>query len=95
MMIVRIMAEGQFEIDDEQLGRLNVLDRSVEAAIEQGDEPEFCSALEALLKAVRQEGRPVPDDALVDSDLILPPADASLEEVRGLLGDEGLIPDPI
>jgi hypothetical protein len=37
----------------------------------------------------------VPDDALVDSDLILPPSDASLEEVRGLLGDEGLIPDPV
>ena len=28
----------------------------------------------------------------MDSDLILPPADATLEEVRDLLSDDGLIP---
>jgi len=94
-MIVRIMAEGQFDLDDGELEPLNSLDRSLEAAIEQGDEQQFRSALDDLLEAVRRQGRRLPDDALLDSDLILPPADASLEEVRGLLGDEGLIPDPI
>jgi hypothetical protein len=36
----------------------------------------------------------LPDDTLHDSDLILPPADATLDEVRALLADtdEGLIP---
>lgn len=94
-MIVRIMGEGQFDIDDGQLESLNALDAAVEASVESGDEAQFRSALDALLQAVRSQAQPVPDDALVDSDLILPPADASLEEVRGLLGDEGLIPDPI
>jgi hypothetical protein len=46
----------------------------------------------ALLDAVRSAGTPLPADTLKDSDLILPPADATLEEVRDLLTDEGLIP---
>jgi hypothetical protein len=32
------------------------------------------------------------DDTLQDSDLILPPSDATLDEVRQLLADDGLIP---
>ena len=94
-MIVRIMAEGQFELADSEVDRLNELDTEVESAVESGDEQQFRSALDALLAAVRQQGEPVPDDTLVDSDLILPRADATLDEVRALLGDEGLIPDPI
>ena len=42
--------------------------------------------------AIRTAGHALPDDSLLDSDLMLPPADATLEEVRELLGDEGLIP---
>jgi len=47
----------------------------------------------ALLHAVRTEGTRLEDDSLEDSDLILPPSDATMEEVRALLGDEGLVPD--
>ena len=37
----------------------------------------------------------MPDDELLDSDLILPAADATLEEVQELLSgsDEGLVPN--
>jgi hypothetical protein len=45
-----------------------------------------------LLTAVREEGRPVADDVLVVSDLVLPHDGASLSDVRAMLGDEGLIP---
>jgi len=91
-MIVRILSEGQFEVTEEQIGRLNELDDAVEAAVESGDEETFRSSLEALLSAVRSGGSPLADESLEDSDLILPPADATLEEVRELLADDGLIP---
>jgi hypothetical protein len=91
-MIVRILGEGQLEVTDEQVGRLNELDDAVEAAVEAGDEDAFRSSLEALLSAVRSAGSPLADESLEDSDLILPPADATLEEVRELLADDGLIP---
>ena len=91
-MIVRILGEGQWDVADERLDELNRLDAEVEAAVEKGDEVTFSNALNALLNDVRTAGSPLPDDALHDSDLILPPADATIEEVRELLEDDGLIP---
>jgi len=93
-MIVRILNEGQWEVGEEKLDRLNELDAEVEAAVEAGDEDRFAPALHALLDAVRTDGVRLPDDTLHDSDLILPPADATLDEVRALLteSDEGLVP---
>jgi hypothetical protein len=93
-MIVRILNEGQWEVGEEKVDRLNELDAEVEAAVDAGDEDRFTPALHALLDAVRLDGVHLPDDTLHDSDLILPPADATLDEVRALLADtdEGLIP---
>ncbi|MFA1542014.1 PspA-associated protein PspAA [Actinomadura monticuli] len=92
-MIVRLMGEGQLEVADEDLSSLNALDSELESAIESGDETAFRTALNALLENVRKVGRPLPADSLEPSGLILPPADAHIDEVRSMLGDEGLIPD--
>jgi PspA-Associated protein len=91
-MIVRILGEGQWDVAEDRLDELNRLDAEVEAAVEKGDQVTFSNALNALLNDVRTAGSPLPDDALQDSDLILPPADATIEEVRELLEDDGLIP---
>ena len=91
-MIVRILTEGQIEVADDRVQELNSLDAAVEQAVEAGDHAAFADALAALLEGVRSSGSPLPADVLHDSDLILPPADATLEEVREMLGDEGLIP---
>ncbi|HSE09968.1 MAG TPA: hypothetical protein VLB29_14985 [Nocardioidaceae bacterium] len=91
-MIVRILGEGQWEVSDEHLVELNKLDEAVEKAVESGDQVTFSQSFSALLDSVRTEGTHLPDETLHDSDLILPPSDASLEEVRELLEDEGLIP---
>ena len=90
-MIVRILGEGQWNIAD-HLTELNRLDDAVEKAVENGDQDTFSATLRALLQAVRDTGSPLADDALEESDLILPPDDATLEEVRALLNDDGLIP---
>lgn len=92
-MIVRIMGEGQLNVGESDLGALNKLDSELETAIESGDEEKFRSALHALLEQVRAVGTPLPPEDLAPSELILPPADATMNEVRAMLGDEGLIPD--
>lgn len=92
-MIVRIMGEGQWELDEAHLSTLNALDAAVERAVDAGDVTAFADGFAQLLDGVRSQGSRVPDDALLDSDLILPPADATLEEVRAMLTDEGLVPD--
>jgi hypothetical protein len=92
-VIIRILGEGQWDVSEDVLEAMNALDDSVEKAVQAGDQATFASSLTALLDAVRQQGTRLEDDSLEDSDLILPPSDASLEEVRALLTDEGLVPD--
>ena len=91
-MIIRILGEGQYDVSDEALDRLNELDSAVETAVESGDEERFGTALAALLDGVRTVGVAHALDSLDESDLILPPADATIDEVRQLLNDDGLIP---
>ena len=91
-MIVRILGEGQLDVDDGRLDELNRLDDELQTSMEQGDETDFHSRLGALLDAVRKGSSPVSDDHLAPSELILPHEDATLDEVRELLGNDGLIP---
>ncbi|MGW2571182.1 PspA-associated protein PspAA [Streptomyces sp. NPDC001537] len=91
-MIVRIMGEGQVRVADSHLTELNKLDDVLLQEMENGDGPGFRRTLEALLAKVRELGEPLPDDSLEPSELILPSQDATLEEVRDLLRDDGLIP---
>jgi hypothetical protein len=91
-VIVRILGEGQLIVDDSALSELNELDSRLEAAVERNDEAAFTAALAALLGRVRELGTPADLDALEPSGLILPQADATMEDVRQLLADDGLIP---
>ena len=91
-MIVRISGEGQFSVDDAATADLNRLDSELEAAVDRNDEAAFTAALHGLLDEVRAQGSPLPADTLEASDLILPPEDASMDEVREMLTEEGLIP---
>lgn len=88
------MGEGQLDVPESALAALDALDAEVEAAVDAGDEAVFGAALGRLLARVREAGAPVPDDALVASELVLPPADATLAEVRHLFDDgrDGLVP---
>ncbi|MFD0314465.1 PspA-associated protein PspAA [Streptomyces flavalbus] len=92
-MIVRIMGEGQVELADSHFTELNKLDDELLAEMQSGDEEGFRRTLGALLEAVRRMGTPLPDDSLEPSELILPSPDASLEDVREMLSDDGLIPE--
>ncbi len=91
-MIVRILGEGQFRVDDAATAELNRLDADLETAVNHNDEAAFNAALTGLLAQVRGHGSPLPTDSLDESDLILPHQDSSMDEVRKLLTEDGLIP---
>jgi hypothetical protein len=91
-VIVRILGEGQLNVPEGELDSLNALDDELQSAVEGDDDERFTQALVALLARVREVGNPLPVEEIVPSDLVLPSPDASLAEVRALLGDEGLIP---
>jgi hypothetical protein len=91
-MIVRILGQGQLAIDPSARDELNALDAKVEAAVNASNEEAFRTAFCALLVRIRELGKPLDDAALEPSDLILPDEDATIEDVRKLLSDDGLIP---
>ncbi|MER3419918.1 MAG: hypothetical protein C4290_05035 [Chloroflexota bacterium] len=91
-MIVRIMTEGQFELDGDALDALNKIDNEIVQAVAANDEPRFAALMRQMHDLVVQRGRRVPVDVFVESDLILPPSDATMDEVREMFAGEGIIP---
>jgi hypothetical protein len=92
-MIVRISGEGQFRLPDEDADRLNELDNRAVASVEQGDETGFQELWSQMLELVSSDGNALPNDELVESDVILPPRDITFAEAQGEFSGEGLIPD--
>jgi hypothetical protein len=91
-VIVRIATEGQFRLPDDQSDRLNQLDNEVVAAVEAGDEERFRQLFDEMIELVRSQGEDLGDDELVESEVILPPPDTSLDDARAEFTGEGLIP---
>ncbi len=92
-MIVRIMGEGQYRLEDEVRDRVNQLDNAVVAAVEHDDEDAFHVAFEEMLDVIRKEGEHLGDEEIETSDVIVPPADTSMAEATAEFSGEGLIPD--
>ena len=96
-MIIRIMGLGQWSMEPDELISLNEMDEAVEQSVASGDQDALRAALLKLVSGVKDVGTPLPDDVIVESDLVLPDVDATVEEVRALLDSTkefyGLIPD--
>ncbi|RKS74028.1 hypothetical protein CLV35_2526 [Motilibacter peucedani] len=91
-MIVRILGEGQLTVADGEVDELNRLDDALTGSLDSGDEGAFRAALAALLARVREVGTALDESEIVPSDAVLPAEDATAEDVRALLTDEGVIP---
>jgi hypothetical protein len=91
-VIVRIATEGQYELEDGAVTAMNELDNQAVAACDAGDDERFRATFARLLEVVRTQGRPLDEDVLEGSDLILPPPDVSIEEAKAEFSGEGLIP---
>jgi predicted RNA-binding Zn ribbon-like protein len=90
-VIVRILGEGQFRVDDDAAAKLTALDKDLDAAVRDDDQPAFGAALHAAVALVRTVGAPLAADEIATADYILPFDDATVAEVRKLLAD-GTIP---
>jgi len=84
-VIVRLMGEGQWQVDDGLKARLDELDAETERAVEAGDEEALHTALRAMHEAVRGAGEKLDHAHLAASDAVIPPDDLSLDEARAML----------
>ena len=88
-MIVRILGEGQYELDDRRRSprsRSSTATRGGPRGRRRAEVPR--GARTGCVDKVRTEGTPVAPDRFVPSDLTFPHEDASLAEVRELLASE-------
>ena len=92
-MIVRILSEGQFKLPDDVQVQLNEIDNEAVSAVEAGDEARFQELFNKMIQLVESGGEPIPDDELVESQVIIPPRDLTFEEAKGEFTGEGIIPD--
>ncbi len=92
-MIIRILTEGQFNLPGIHIDTLNEIDNEIVDLVAQGDDPGFKKLLAKMLDLVRDSGTEIPVDELVESDLVLPQPDITLNEAAEMFVGEGLVPD--
>ena len=92
-MIVRIMGEGQYKVSSSLLDELNIIDNRIVDYVGKENEGGFRSELGKLVAAVKENGKPLDDAEIVESDLIIPPEDMTLEEATEIFSGDGLIED--
>lgn len=91
-MIVRVLSEGQFDLDGDDLDALNEVDNRLVDAIAKEDGEQFTVLMGRMHKLVHERGKPLPAEEIVESDIILPAADSTMDEVRDMFVGEGMIP---
>jgi hypothetical protein len=88
-VIVRILGEGRYEVPEAELPVIEQLDAQLVDAIDRSDEAAFAGTLADLIGQVRHTGVLVPPDDVRTSSLAVPHEGSTLEEVQGLLAQEG------
>ncbi len=91
-MIVRLMGEGQYELDKKHFDELNRIDNNIVKLVTKGDDKAFKSEFKKLADYVHKNGKKIPDNVLKPSDIIIPPADLTVDEAREIFKGDGLIP---
>ena len=94
-MIVRIATEDQFEIPGDHLQEVNDLDNAVVAAVEADDEEGYAKTFAELIDFIRTHGTKLEDDALAESDVIIPPSDTTIDEAGDHFTGDGIIPEDV
>jgi hypothetical protein len=90
-MIVRVQGERQYRLDDAARRELEEIDGRLVGAVRGGDAEATHQLLAEAIALVSARGEPLGEADLAPSDLILPPADATLDETSGLLESEGML----
>ena len=90
-MIIRILGIGQFKLDDRHIDILNKIDNQIVEHVSKGREKEFRADLAKIISMIQEKGEAMDPAEIISSDIIVPPADMTLEEARQVFSGEGLI----
>jgi hypothetical protein len=92
-MIIRIMGEGQYKVPSSLFDELNAIDNRIVGHVATGDEKAYKNDLAVLISKIKENGHVLAAEELVESDVIVPPGDLTLEEAKDVFTDDGIFED--
>jgi phage shock protein A len=93
-IVVRIHGAEQYRLPESARQQLDAFDHRLIDAVRSGDDAAFHVALAEVSDFVRSTGAQLPHEDLSPSEIILPSADMSLDEVTTMLQEENWIGQP-
>lgn len=95
--IVRIMGQGQYKVNEEIVKNINDIDNAIVQILQnadKSDDQEFKTKIGNLVQIITSKGQRLDDKEIVESDIIVPDSDISIDEAKKVFKGEGIIPDP-
>jgi len=89
-MIIRIMGQGQYRVKSTLFDDLNKIDNKIVGYVQKGNAKAYKKSLDELIGMIVREGQKVSSKEIVESDIIVPPADMTLEEARQVFKGTGI-----
>ena len=99
-IVIRISGQGQFKVSSDILDKINEIDNSIVTLIESVSlgssdhslvQKELQSKLTEIRNLIKSRGQSLDDKEIVESDIIVPDSDLSIEEASKIFKEEGLI----
>jgi hypothetical protein len=84
-MIVRILGDNQYRLEERYLQPLAALDNRLLEAVHADDHVRFAALLRQVVQFIREQGQPLAHEELVASDLLVPAPDMTLHEAKRYL----------
>ncbi|MBA3977978.1 MAG: hypothetical protein H0X50_07295 [Nitrosopumilus sp.] len=97
-IVVRILGYGQYIVDDNVMHEINTVDNKIVKLLESGENDdsvraEFERHLKVLNIIVEEKGNAIESKEILQSDVVIPGQDITLEEARKLFKGEGIVKD--
>jgi hypothetical protein len=91
--IVRVMGHGQFRVGNRTAKKISRIDNELIKIIElrREGEKEYSRRVLDALGLVKKDGVPLEHNEIIQSDIIVPGADISIEEAKNLFTDQHLL----
>jgi hypothetical protein len=101
LTIVRVAGHGQFKVNQSTIDKINEIDNEIVDMLKKDssnsngltDENQFRNKIEEMVSLITREGKPLDDKEIVQSDIIVPSADLSVDEAKNMFKGEGIIPE--
>ncbi len=89
-MIIRVIGQGQYQVKSSLFDDLNKIDNQIVEYVQKGNEKAYKKSLAELIGRIVKEGETLDHKEIIESDIIVPPADMTLDEARQVFKGTGI-----